>query len=126
MLKKIPFPLIILVLLIATTHYLSLQFAWYVRNPWLDIVMHFITGGALSYALYWYFFRFNSSYLSHPFFAIIVPTILIGIGWEWFEYYYDITGWPVDTFNYKFDTMKDLVMDTLGGCIMVAILRKKH
>lgn len=125
MLKKIPLPLILLALCIAITHYLSLQYAWYVKNPWLDIVMHFVTGGAISYAFFWYLYRFNASYLARPFLSVIIPTLIIGLGWEWFEYYYDITGWPIDTFNYKFDTAKDLVMDTLGGITMLFILRKK-
>lgn len=125
MFKKIPFPLIALLLSITTTHYLSLQYAWYVRNPWLDIVMHGITGLAIAYAVYWFLDRIHADTFKTRFFAIIIPTLFVGVLWEYFEYYYDITGWPIGTLNYKLDTMKDIVMDTLGAIVVWIIARKK-
>ena len=45
--------------------------------------------------------------------AAILGTIVVGLGWEVFEYSAGITFNTVG--NHALDTVKDLVMDILGG-----------
>ncbi|HEY4478424.1 MAG TPA: hypothetical protein VI775_01120, partial [Candidatus Paceibacterota bacterium] len=52
-------------------------------------------------------------------------TIIAGIIWEIFEVYYNITGWPIGSMNYKLDTLKDLIMDTIGAVTVWFIFKNK-
>jgi len=51
---------------------------------------------------------------------VITGVILIGFVWEFFEIYYQLTGHPLWTKLYYIDTVKDLIMDTIGGGFVVA------
>lgn len=49
--------------------------------------------------------------------AIILGTFLVGLIWEAFEAYFNITGFRFGTAAYFLDTSKDLLNDAIGGSI---------
>jgi VanZ family protein len=96
----------------------------YVRYPNFDMLVHFL-GGAFTASV----FIFAAS--RHPRFSFIGSnklvnilvavglTILIGVLWEFFEFYVSAwTGIPPQTYA---DTLSDLFFDTIGGFLSALI-----
>ena len=91
-----------------------------------DIFMHILGGVGIalfgvgllrSYRAGRYFSRKN----------ILLFVLAIGVVWELFEVYYQLTGHPLWSTLYYIDTAKDMVDDMLGGGIVAWIMgRKEH
>ncbi len=106
--------LFFLIALIAILHNISLTYFLYWRFLWTDIVMHFL--GGLFIALGGYLFLFDKTKFSikEILFYTIGASLLVGLGWEVFEYVFDIvpyTKWYVP------DTVSDILMDIVGGIV---------
>jgi len=92
-------------------NYIAIIFSLYWTTLWYDILMHFL-GGLTIGVFAAYVLRLGN--IGRGFFwAVFCLAMLIGIGWEIFEYVYDLQG-------DKIDTAWDLVMDSLG--VIVAYL----
>jgi hypothetical protein len=98
----------------ADTLYLF-RFIW-----WFDILLHFLAGGvvAMAWILTGDFVRGETQGDKNRIILIaIFSALVIGILWEIYELYFDITG--VDEIShgmsYVVDTAKDIVMDLSGG-----------
>ncbi len=89
---------------------------WYVYYPYLDIINHILGGIGIAMSLL--FILKNPKY-------IIPLTFIAGIAWEFFEVYYDISGYHFGTLLYNIDTIKDLLNDTLGSVIVWLIYQYK-
>jgi hypothetical protein len=89
-----------------------------------DIFMHILGGvgiGLFAVALL-------RSYRSGMFFSrrnVVLSVIMVGVVWEVFEMYFNLTGHPLWTKLYYIDTVKDLVDDTVGGVFVAWILNRK-
>ncbi len=112
----LPFSTIIVFIVLFFLHKYGISEYWYIYFPYLDIVNHFLGGVGIAMTILW--LSKNTKY-------IIIFTIIAGIIWEVFEVYFDITGWPVSSIDYKLDTVKDLIMDTYGA-IAVWLIAKKY
>ena len=95
---------------------MAIEYYWYVAFPPLDIFIHFLGGDCIALSVL-YVFKENK--------YIIPLTIVAGICWEIFEVYFGIAGHPFGTYLYNIDTVKDLIMDTLGAVAVYYINRKK-
>jgi uncharacterized membrane protein YjdF len=106
---------------IALEHHLYWTYWWY------DIMMHFLGGCAVGGMTAWIVLRLKSS-LSwrHVAIATFVSIMVIGIGWEVFEY---MTGQFIGQEDVVVDTVMDLVLDTLGALVtafMVYAITREH
>lgn len=109
------FLLIVCILdVVAETLYLF-DFIW-----WFDILLHFLAGWvvAMAWILAQDFVRGESQTEKNKVILMaILSALIIGILWEIYELYFDITS--VDGIShgmsYVVDTIKDLVMDMSGG-----------
>lgn len=119
MLKLIKLPALTLFLLITLLflHVVAMDNHLYLHIPFFDIITHFLGGACIGLSAL-YIFR-KPKY--------IIPIALIaGIGWEIFEVYFDIAGWPVESLQYKIDTIKDIFVDLLGAIVVwIAIKFRK-
>lgn len=100
---------------IGTTNYLYWVYWWY------DIMMHSLTGFVVGGLVGWVIFRqFEMISFSRALAWTFGVTLVIGIGWEFFEYFID----PMyaEQPGIVFDTALDLVLDTLGALIAVLIV----
>lgn len=125
---KIRYPIIAGIGLLALQTVFSVQ-NFYQKLPLLDIPMHF-TGGLIAAWFLSVLFAKDLRAIRRPVvqgLLIIGGTAIIGISWEFFEWFLD---------NFVFveihfmggldDTLFDLFMDLLGACVVVGIvLRKK-
>jgi len=85
--------------------------------PDFDIPMHYWGGLWLGFVATWFVVRFkiiNNLYSAGYLLMIGLVVLLVGAGWELFEYLVD--GWLNTSMQpSKIDTYLDLIMDMLGG-----------
>lgn len=94
----------------------SLYLYWTVW--WFDMVMHFISGVCVGMAgvLFWqYIFEKNLSF-SKAIKVGVISAFVIGIGWELFELYFEVTSFS-DGVLYITDTTSDVILDVCGGLL---------
>jgi len=123
MLKTRYFSIVIyLVVIIAALHFLGLTFYLYWILSWFDIVMHFLGGAWVAITVIWLlFFSEFSAVKTHSkspaptrlSSVAIISAIIVGVGWEIFEYTTGVT--LVSEANYATDTASDLLMDIIGA-----------
>ncbi len=87
----------------------------------IDIPLHLLGGMGISFFIM--AFLDSRTFIKNNNTFIIVGSIFVGIVWELFEIYYNITGYDVGTKMYYIDTAKDLVNDTLGAVIALWFIR---
>lgn len=109
---------LIVAIFMAFLHVAATMFFLYSFYWWFDIPLHFLGGscaGLISLYFYSYFHRRTavSTGSSQALLVVIIGTITVGLAWELFEYSADITFNTVG--DYFLDTVKDLIMDILGG-----------
>ncbi|HEY4511413.1 MAG TPA: hypothetical protein VJH55_01085 [Candidatus Paceibacterota bacterium] len=113
--KTLPPFIAALVVLIAVLHYAAIVFYLYWAYWWFDIMMHVLGGMAVGLLLYWFLYR--SAIVSIPrlpsWGVVLVGTIVVGVGWEIFEYVIHLT--YTNKESYVFDTSVDLLMDVVGA-----------
>ncbi|KKQ22339.1 hypothetical protein A2999_02125 [Candidatus Wolfebacteria bacterium RIFCSPLOWO2_01_FULL_38_11] len=116
-------------------HVLATVYYWYWKFTWLDIPMHFL-GGFLTAMLFAYFIYPKLQIINHKtliaFILFISFSALIGIFWEFYEFFYDIfissRGFSGVMQYGAADTIADLLMDLSGAFVFSAIfmLSKKY
>ena len=77
-------------------------------------------------SVYCFTIFFNLSYFKENSARIILFTFVLGLFWELFEIKYNLLGSPFGTYPYYIDTIKDLIMDTLGAIFIWRIIRLKN
>ena len=110
----------VLIIIIATLHFSALQFYLYWRLWWFDSLVHFFSGFWVAIFFLWLFFQFGHlnfirNKRKHNLIVAILSSVLIGIGWEIFEYNFGIAF--VKASNYASDTVTDVSFDLIGGFI---------
>lgn len=118
----------LLVLVTGVLHIIGSINHLYWNSFWFDGLVHFMGGTSVGMLSVWFLFQSGFFEISVPskrevFFYAIVCTVLIGIGWEVFEFAYGIAG-PVGG-KYSLDTYHDLLFDFLGGIVVGLIGRIK-
>ena len=114
----------IVLALVLAAHIIGLDGYYYTIDSY-DIFMH-IAGGA---GIGLFVAALLRSYRYGAFFSrrnIILGVIVVGIVWELFEIFYELTGHPLWTKLYYIDTIKDMIDDVLGGAIVAYIIGKKR
>jgi len=96
--------------LILALHMRAIDLYWYWSFWWMDIMMHFL-GGLLIGLIALLVSAHYKIQIRRMFLATLGVVLIVGIGWEIFEY---VSGIFIleDPFP---DTFYDLVMDTVGG-----------
>ncbi len=121
----------------AFLHLLANQRGWYYDYPWIDIVAHLGGGVLVAWLAYAYRDRIRG-YAALPrwaqAFGLVCFVALVGILWEFLELAADasrLRAWGATwadvprlldqpPFNLRWDTMKDLALDLLGGALTAA------
>lgn len=88
------------------------------------LIMH-IAGG-FGIGLLFYALSGSMSWnVRHRRIAVIGGAVLLGILWEVFEAYFNLTGFKVGTMPYYADALKDLANDIVGGAIALIVFARK-
>lgn len=102
-------------ILLACFHAVALTFSLYYIYLWFDIPMHILGGAtiALGYQSA-YIFKKYTHVFPHTFLATIAAALIIGGGWEVYEYAVGVMTGGIFSAS---DTIKDISMDTIGGAV---------
>ena len=105
-----------LFIIIGLLDYVGNTFYLHWTEWWFDVMLHFLSGGAVAMFLISVGRSFSSLKSSDITIIIvtILGTLLIGILWEIFELYFNITFFSDGVFYWR-DTISDLIMDVCGG-----------
>ncbi len=116
-----------LILLIAGLNQLAIDLLLYWKIWWFDIMMHFLGGLWIGLASLWiylfsgYFDSFKS-FKNKDWETILIISILsvfvVGVGWEIFEFIFEIDF----SNNYIWDTTSDLIMDFVGSFVAASVI----
>jgi len=113
-------PAFTVLVLIAVYHAGAIANKWYFYYNYTDIVMHLLGGFFLAYTFWWVLMRLKGKGHSLPpsvmLGLMICVTLIIGLGWELFEYRFGLT-YPEHGNAYAMDTIMDLCMDLWGAII---------
>ena len=113
-------------LIILVVHMIGLQYLWYHKLGWVNVVMHTVGGlWVAAVAVYLRGRYAPQSQGTMPWWLVIVyivgATMIVGVAWEWGEYLLDMFFSPR---GFKFrlqlglgDTMGDLLSDFCGGLL---------
>jgi hypothetical protein len=114
---------LVVLIIVLIAHLFGLD-GWYYEVESYDTFMHFIGGAGLGLfvagLIGTYYDKTKVTYLN-----VFLGVILGGIAWELFEMYYEITGHPLWSTLYYLDTVKDLIMDALGGVVVTYFMIRK-
>ena len=108
--------LALLVFILGASYFFNIKYALYWQYPWIDIPLHFLGGVVAALAVSLIFraelvaFRPLTALL-----FIIGLAVLIGVGWEFFEWTLDHTVRLGLKQGDLTDTLTDLLMDILGA-----------
>lgn len=122
---KISIFTILVLTLLLVLHLWGMAEHLYVEYWFYDIILHFLGGAGVAVSILCISKLLNIPLIKSNMINIIYLTFIAGVAWELFELYYDIAGHVFGTFEYNSDTVKDLIMDSLGGAAIVLIYRKK-
>jgi len=116
--------IVFLIVLIGIIHVTAYYFHLYLELWWIDMLMHFLGGAWVAAFSLWFIFFSNilnikrennlSSFLVTAFCAVL----LVGIGWEIFEFKAGLSFFSpltLSTRGYWMDTISDLILDLIGG-----------
>lgn len=105
---------------------IAIKFHLYFTTWWADNINHFLGGSVLV------LFFYNISTIVKNYknlsdtkrnILVVLAVIVFGILWEIFEWYFKLTF--VDDSNYWSDTILDVIMDTIGGVLMLKYIIRK-
>jgi hypothetical protein len=106
----------LVVLLILNT--IATKLSLFSPYKWIDIPLHVLGGfcvGLFAIGLFKFFFKEETYLKSKQFLYIVIMVLFVGVAWEVVEAYFKVS--ILFGGNFWFDTVKDLLMDTLGGIL---------
>ncbi|MEK7132700.1 MAG: hypothetical protein AAB830_01480 [Patescibacteria group bacterium] len=105
------------VAILAGLHIYGIIHFYYWRFHWFDLVSHLLAGLWAGLFAYWLALKLDKE--PNILFCVGVAFSL-GVIWELFEFLTGVTNLPAEIL----DTLKDLLMDTLGGLAGVLLARR--
>jgi hypothetical protein len=117
--NRLLFLILLAVVVVASLNYIAGIFYYYWTINWFDSLVHFLAGIAMGLFSIWIYFQSGIFKRSIPekreaVIASIIFVIVVGVGWEFFEY---TNGLTQSTESYSLDTMHDLISDILGALV---------
>ncbi len=126
--KSVLYSTLVLAIVTATMYFMGMSLYLFWVYWWYDVLMHFLVPLTGGFGIYWGLFhsglifrqRFESRALTIIF--VFVCVMVIGVGWEVYEYAFDITD---SHEGYMADTVNDLLLDSSGALLAVVLASKK-
>ncbi len=108
---------VVIVTIVIALHAGASYFGWYWIFRWFDIPMH-ILGGVFAGYVGMVVYMFRTGRKNPSLWVPLLSALVIGIAWEFLENAYGVSGLNA---VYRFDTIKDIVDDMMGGVISLAL-----
>lgn len=117
--KRLLYIQLALVAVIGVLHLIGLEYFLYWRLWWYDILLHSLGGAWVALAALWFLTTIGWRVGT---LQVLLATIVVGAGWEVWEFTFGIFGED----NYTFDTSLDMFMDMVGAVFVVWITRTRE
>lgn len=118
----------IAVIAVASVNFVALSLYLYWSLWWFDNMSHFLGGLAIGLVSYWFYKKVYPVIVPLGFLRlaliIFVFVIIIGIGWEAFEYFLGEASNHLGGETYWHDTTYDLISDAVGALVASIIIYK--
>ena len=105
-------------LVLLALHLLALEFFFYWRLWWFDLLVHLV-GGILVGLCAGVFVLFPRKRTKTIFLSVVGTALIVSVLWELFEYHFGLT---FVSNNYVFDTVSDIVLGFVGGEIAANVI----
>jgi len=115
--KKLFKNTILLFITIGILNFIGNTLLLYSGTFWYDKILHFLAGFVIAMTVVIFYNMFSKVYSTSKTRLILIAllaTIIVGLLWEYFEFYFDIAILDNNR-NYWTDTSLDLIMDFMGG-----------
>ncbi len=119
--KQILSILATLIIFVAIINFIAMKAMWYYIFWYFDMPMHFLGGVVVMLLVGYIFYRAISRYSMLPVSAIMLAVLIIGVGWEVFEYLVNNV-YAGQVWN-KLDTVSDICFDMAGGIMGLFIIK---
>jgi uncharacterized membrane protein YjdF len=104
-------------------HFIGSAKHFYFTYWWFDIMMHFLGGVIVFLLSSWFYARFLKEDLSlRAFIFALVSVLAVGSAWEIYENVIKLTYRAFG--SYRFDTIKDVLVDMAGAFIAFLVLNR--
>jgi len=125
--RRLLYLILFFVAIVASLNYIAGMFYYYWTIGWFDSFVHFLAGISMGLFSIWIYFQSGLFVKSIPerrqaVLISIICVLVIGIGWEIFEY---ANGLTQSTESYSLDTIHDLISDTLGALVAGGLAMQK-
>jgi hypothetical protein len=104
-------------IIVIALHGLASIFGWYWIFRWFDTPMH-VLGGLFAGYLGIIIYVMTTMKKRSPLWPALLASLIVGIAWEFLEYAYGLSG--LDPIH-RFDAIKDLLNDMMGGVISLLV-----
>lgn len=107
----------ILFVVIGILNFIGNKIFLYWTTWWYDMILHFLAGVVIGMTVILFLQTFSKAFESdkkNVIVASVLFALFIGLLWEYFELYFEITSFN-DGMQYVTDTTSDIILDTLGG-----------
>jgi len=127
--------IVFLIVSIGIIHVTAFYFHLYLELWWIDMLMHFLGGAWVASFILWLIFFSDllnlnqKNSLSNFLLTSFGAVLLVGIGWEIFEFKARLSFFSPLTLSvrgYWMDTISDLILDLFGGIIMSLYFYRIH
>jgi hypothetical protein len=121
--KDILVSLAFTVVFVCIINFLAIKGLWYYLFWYFDMPMHFLGGVVVMYLLVYLFYNRISIKKSSNLFYLLVGVLIVGLGWEVFEYFL-LNLYAGQPFNI-IDSTSDIFFDLAGGILGLLYIRNK-
>ncbi len=109
----------ILYVVIGIMNFIGNKIFLYWTTWWYDMILHFLAGFVIGMTAILFLQTFSRAFQINNrkvILASVLFTLAIGLLWEYFELYFEITSFT-DGITFWTDTSSDIILDTLGGLL---------
>ncbi len=118
-------PFLLSAVLVGGLDLLGVFFDLYWKYWWFDIPLHMLGGFFVAFCAFAFASYAKKSFTSHELLLFLVLTVLVvGVLWEVFEFTTDLV--LRENPYYLFDTVKDILDDSIGAVLAWLLLRLHH
>jgi hypothetical protein len=117
----------IVLLLVAVANYIGQEYGVSLMVPYYDVYLHLGGGAGIALMLAAMLRSYSAEYAAtgKGRSLVLLGLLCVGLVWELFEAFFNITGEPLGSKAYYIDTVKDLIDDMIGGgvALWLTVLR---
>lgn len=111
------------IVFLAVVNFIAIRGDMYYLFWYFDMPMHFLGGLSAMYLICYVFYTKVQLYTKLPIFYLLLGVLVIGLGWEVFEYIF-LNLYAGQPFSFS-DSLSDIFFDLAGGSLGILYISRK-